>query len=191
LRSGVEFRLNDGKTPESAVSADPHGLLSLLEQYGAELHALLTRLTLRAGVAEDLLQELFLKLRHNEGMAQATNPRAYLFRTAMNLAFDWRRSQRPTEPLDHEPVARTQAPIDLLIDAEDWEQILDALPQVSELSRQALVLRYLQRQDYAEIATQLDRTEHQVRGLCARGLEQLRSLLRPPSRPHEQREIRS
>jgi RNA polymerase sigma factor (sigma-70 family) len=173
------------------VSADPHGLLNLLEKHGAELHALFTRLTLHAGVAEDLLQELFLKLRYTEGLARAVSPRAYLFRTAMNLAFDWRRSQRPIEPLDREPVASLQAPIDLLIDAEAWKQILDAFPHVSELSRQALVLRYLQQQDYAEIAVQLDRSEHQVRALCARGLEQLRSILRPPAREPEQRETRS
>ncbi len=161
------------------MSDDANGLLEILSRHGAELHALLTRLTLRAGVAEDLLQELFLKLRSAEGFARASDRKAYAFRAAVNLACDWRRARRLTEPLRIEPPAAAEAPLDRMIDAEELEQVLDALPSLSELSRQVLVLRYLQHEDTAEIARQLDRTEHQVRGLCSRALAQLRDLLRP------------
>jgi RNA polymerase sigma-70 factor (ECF subfamily) len=161
------------------VGSDPDGLLSILEMHGPELHRLFTRLTLRAGVAEDLLQDLFLKLRGTEGFAHAHNRKAYLFRTAVNLAFDWRRRQRPTEPLPDEPAAPAESPLDRLIDAEELEQVLDALQHLSELSRQVVVLRYLQHQEFAEIAEQLDKSEHQLRGLCSKALAQLRAILRP------------
>jgi DNA-directed RNA polymerase specialized sigma24 family protein len=59
------------------------------------------------------------------------------------------------------------------------EQVLDALPFLSELNGQVLVLRYLQQQEYDEIARQLGKTAHQVRGLCSRALSQLRAILQP------------
>jgi RNA polymerase sigma factor (sigma-70 family) len=161
------------------VSFDASQLLDLLETYGADLHALFTRLTLRADVAEDLLQELFLKLRTAEGLARAKNGKAYLFRTAIHLAFDWRRRQRPIESLRIEPADVADSALDRLIDAEELEQILEAMQRISELGRQVLVLRYLQQQEYADIAAQLGKTEHQVRGLCYKALEQLRLILRP------------
>ena len=161
------------------MGSDRGGLLSILETHGAELHALFTRLTLRPDVAEDLLQELFLKLQDAAGLAGAANRTAYVFRAAIHLAFDWRRAQRPTAPLRIDPESSAAAPLDRLIDAEELEQVLIAMEDLSELSRQVLVLRYLQQQDYREIARQLDKTEHQVRALCSKALEQLRTILQP------------
>ncbi len=161
------------------MNSEPNRLLDMLEAHGKQLFALFTRVTLRSGVAEDLLQELFLKLRNSAGFASAENQQAYLFRTAIHLAFDWRRIQRPTESLSQEQHTLEQAPLDRLIDAEALERILDAMQLLSELMRQCLVLRYLQSQAYAEIATQLGKTEHQIRGLCHKGLGELRVILRP------------
>jgi RNA polymerase sigma factor (sigma-70 family) len=168
------------------VSSDDGELLNILKQHGAQLHALLTRLTLRAGVAEDLLQELFLKLREADGFASAANRKAYVFQTAIHLAFDWRRRQRPTESLCEEPTIVSAAALDRLIDAEEMEQVLEAMRQLSELGRHVLVGRYLQFQDYGEIALELGKTEHQVRGLCHKALGQLRLILRPAGEPNQQ-----
>jgi len=153
-------------------------LLSILEMHGAELHALFTRLVPRAGVAEDLLQELFLKLRNAEGFGRADNRKAYVFRTAIHLAFDWREKQRLAEPLRIEPAAPVESPLDRLIIAEQLEQVLDAMENLSELGRRVIVLRYLQHQEYAEIGQQVGKTEHQVRGLCHKAIGQLQALLR-------------
>jgi RNA polymerase sigma-70 factor (ECF subfamily) len=173
------------------VSPDPKRLLGLLEAYGAELHTLFTRLTLRADAAEDLLQELFLKLRAADGLARADNPKAYLFRTAIRLAFDWRRARRPTEPLLTEPAAGSDSPLDRLIGVEELEQVLVALQDLSESGREVLVLRHLQHQEYAEIAEQLGKTEHQVRGLCSKALGQLRAALQPAAGEPDTPETRS
>jgi RNA polymerase sigma factor (sigma-70 family) len=161
------------------ANAGTAALLAMLETHGAELHALFTRLTLRAGVADDLLQELFLKLRASEGFASAANQKAYVFRSAINLGFDWRRSQRPTEPLRTEPTSPGRPVLAHLIDAEELEQVLEAMQYISDLGRQVVVLRYLQQQEYAEIAEQAGKTEHQVRGICYKALEQLRAALQP------------
>jgi RNA polymerase sigma factor (sigma-70 family) len=178
LRIGLESRQISVEEPQ--VQSEPNGLLHALEEHGAELFALLARLTMRIEVAEDLLQELFLKLRVAKGFATANNRKAYLFRTAIHLAFDWRRGQRPTEPLRSEPAGSPWSPLDQLIRAEELDLVLGALGNLSQLGRDAVVLRYLQHWDYAAIASQLGKTEHQVRGLCSKAIEQLRSSLLAP-----------
>jgi RNA polymerase sigma factor (sigma-70 family) len=171
------FRLEGRAHVEISVSSDPTGVLSILQTHGGQLHALLTRLTLRAGVAEDLLQDLFLKLQNAPGFARAANRRAYAFRAAVHLAFDWRRARRQTEPLPPSVPAVGASPLDRMIEAEEFDLILDAMQGLSELGRDILVLRYLQHQEYGDIAQQVGKTEHQVRGLCSRALGQLRTLL--------------
>ena len=68
-------------------------LLELLDRSGAGLHALLARLTLREDVAEELMQELFIKLHGAKDQGGIECWYAYARRTAINLAFDWRRRQ--------------------------------------------------------------------------------------------------
>ncbi len=165
------------------MNADADGLLGILERHGADLFALLYRLTLRADVAGDLLQDLFLKLRSSAGFARAADRKGYAFRTAVNLAFDWRRARRRSEPLLVEPQGVVEMPLDRLIDAEDLQQVLEALESLSPLGREVIVLHYLQHQDYAEIAKQLGKSEHQVRGLCHKALGTLRVALLPADEP--------
>jgi RNA polymerase sigma factor (sigma-70 family) len=141
------------------------------------LYALLSRLTLRADIAEDLLQDLFLKLHNSPRFHAADNFQAYVFRTAIHLAFDWRRRRRTSEPMEQEPAAAGGDPIERLVDAEELEQIINAMQFLSNATRECLVLRYLQHQEYAEIAVQTGKTEHQIRGLCRKGLEKLRKIL--------------
>lgn len=56
----------------------------------------LTRRTGCAAAAEDLAQDLWLKLQRIATPAsEIRNPAAYLFRAASNAAFDWRRREMP------------------------------------------------------------------------------------------------
>lgn len=167
------------------MSRDSSGLLSILDVYGAELYALLTRVTLRSDVAEDLLQELFLKLRDSAGLARARNARAYVFTAAIHLAFDWRRTRKPLASLDREPAAPGSPVLERMIQAEEFEQVLDALDQLSDLGRQVVVLRYLQHHEYRQIAQELGKTEHQVRALCSKAISQLQTILNPVPEPGE------
>jgi hypothetical protein len=52
----------------------------LLETDCRRLHRLLIRLTLLADAANDLLQELFLRLRSSTGFRNATDPAAFAVR---------------------------------------------------------------------------------------------------------------
>jgi RNA polymerase sigma-70 factor (ECF subfamily) len=155
-------------------------LLELLDKSGADLFALLTRLTLREDVAEELMQELFIKLNNSKGIGKVANWNAYAHRAAINLAFDWRRSQkRAVLPLGQatEPASNEDSPLGKLIHSEQMAETLDAVGKLKKSSREVLVMRYLQQESYDNIAKQLGKTSHQVRALCSRAIRSLRDVL--------------
>jgi RNA polymerase sigma-70 factor (ECF subfamily) len=165
-----------------------HDLVAILDAHGPALHALLLRLTLRQDVADDLLQETFVRLVHARGFNSATDPAAYAKRTAVNLAMDWRRARKRSPGADGgdtEPVSCDPPALDGLIDREDVERILDASVELSELSRQALVMRYVQQESFDAIGAALGRTPHQARGLCYAAVVELRARLSEKVVPHE------
>jgi len=156
-------------------------LLELLDRSGAGLYGLLTRLTLREDVAEELMQDLFLKLNGAKDQGGIDCWHAYARRTAINLAFDWRRRQKVRRacPLDGVPERASDSgePLGRLIQSEELEEVLAAIDRLAGTSREAFVMRYIQQDSYEEIAEQLGKTVHQVRGLCFRAMSTLRDLL--------------
>jgi RNA polymerase sigma factor (sigma-70 family) len=138
----------------------------------------MTRLTLREDVAEDLLQDLFIRLSRSDAFARAGNPEGFACRAAMRLAFDWRRGQRRRPEQRLETAGRTaDSPLQHLIDREEFDEVLEALGQLSEVRREVFILRHIQQQPYEAIAKALHRTTHQVRGICHKAIAQLRERL--------------
>jgi RNA polymerase sigma-70 factor (ECF subfamily) len=67
----------------------------VFDAWRPRLYSFLSRLTGRRDVAEDLLQETFLRLvAHAPELPEGTNLAAWLFRVARNLHVDWLRSRK-------------------------------------------------------------------------------------------------
>jgi len=168
-------------------------LLELLDKSGADLYALLTKLTLREDIAEELMQELFIKLNNSTGSGKVANWNAYARRSAINLAFDWRRAQKqkvlPLEQVS-EPASNDDSPLGKLVHSEEMQQTLDAIGRLKKSSREVLVMRYLQQESYDNIAKQLGKTSHQVRALSSRAIRNLRGVLSNEHKPSK-KEIRN
>ncbi len=161
-------------------------VLKLLEDNGEQLHALLVRLTLREDVAEDLMQELFLKLARGDRLLHARDALAYAIRAAANLAFDWRRAQkrRPrTESTEKGENVPARSPAGELIASEEIERVLSALDCLPRRDRDLIVMRYLQERNYGAMAHRLGRTPHQVRALCHKAVRRLRRIVEKSPSP--------
>jgi len=155
-------------------------LLEFLERSGPSLYALLTRLTLREDVAENLMQELFIKLNSSKAFDKAKYPVAYAHRAAANLAFDWRKKHK-RESLSlvdvREPASNNSSPLSRLAQKEELEEILNAIGRLSGISRETFVMRYIRQNSYEQIAQALGKDRHHVRVLCFRAMTRLRGLL--------------
>jgi RNA polymerase sigma-70 factor (ECF subfamily) len=153
--------------------------MELLDESGPSLYALLTKLTLNQDTAEELMQELFIKLNNSKTFQKAVNPSSYAHRTAINLALDWRRSRRKHLTLHqiNEPSSENSSPLTKLIQNEQLQQILSAIANLNGVFGEVVVMRYIQQLSYDDIADQLEKTAHQARAISYKAITHLRNLL--------------
>lgn len=161
----------------------------LFETAGKDLFTLLTQLTMREDVAEELMQELFVKLIRFKNLDKVGNLEAYARQAAVSLALDWRREHKlqiheetlqkaATLPSDEHP------PLSKMVQDEQLQKVLNAIGWLTDLPRDAFIMRYIQQQPYNYIAAQLGKTPHQIRALCHKTLKYLKFILsggEPPS----------
>jgi RNA polymerase sigma-70 factor, ECF subfamily len=167
---------------ERNLDKAPSLLLRLLDEYGVRLHALLTKITLREDVAEELLQELFLKLFNSDGFSKAPHPEHYLFRSAINLSFDWRsrvKDSMKVAPLTGQEPCSRPPPLDRMLHREAMERVMLVVEQLPPADRSLVVLRFLDGSSYEELAEQMESTPHRVRAHCSRVMARLRKQLDP------------
>jgi RNA polymerase sigma factor (sigma-70 family) len=134
--------------------------------------------------AKEVAQEAYVRLLGLEHREAISYLRAFLFKTASNLAVDRLRARRST------PVIVTDAKEDLLISDLSperqvaGEQMVGVLNQaLSELPckcRQVLLLHRFEGMSRAEIAQRMGLGERMVRLYMARALEHLRARLGEP-----------
>lgn len=127
-----------------------HCLTIAWKQHAAELRGWLRQRTGNTALADDLLQDLFLKaLRQGERFCELHNARAWLFEVVRNLLADHLRVAHHMVELPDDLVAQTQ-------DVDTVDALTRCLPRVlSELSaddREAITLCDLQGMAQAEFA---------------------------------------
>ena len=151
---------------QRAARQDPEALTRLVELYSRRVFGLLYRLTGRRDVAEDLLQETFLRVvRTIEQYEHAGRFEAWLFRIAANLARDRARKlgrRGTTGSLDEGsgsgmPSAATLAgdaggPEQSLLRAEAGAELEAALSRLSDAEREIILLRHFSELSFREIA---------------------------------------
>jgi RNA polymerase sigma factor (sigma-70 family) len=156
-------------------------VVQLLDQHGRSLHRLLARLTRCEQATADLMQDLFVKLSQADGAAHARNLYAYAWRSAVNLAFEWRRRRRANVgPLDEDAHVDESCspPLGRMILEEQLERVLAATARLDEPGRSVIIMRYIEQQSYEQIALRLGKDPNYLRSLCSKSLAQLRDTCR-------------
>jgi RNA polymerase sigma-70 factor (ECF subfamily) len=164
----------------------------LLRKYQTPLVNFLHRMVRDTAAAEDLAQEVFLRVyrarKKYEASAKFTT---WLFRIATNLALNALRDgryQRMEVSLDatgedDEPVlelpARAPGADERMIERDRAELIRRAVMALPEKQRVAVLLHKYQEMDYADIARILDCSESALKSLLFRAYETLRVQLAP------------
>lgn len=132
-------------------------------------------------VAEEVAQEVFTAVaRQATTLASHPNVVAWLYRTTRNVAEKARRSEHRRRHREQE--AHLMQDDSTASSPVDWEAVrpfIDrALDELSEVDREAVVLRFFANQPYASIASVLGSTEDAARMRVDRALEKLHAALR-------------
>lgn len=172
-------------------SGDADSFELLLNRYRAPLIRYFCRMVRDQALAEDLAQEVFLRVyQARERYQPEARFTTWLYRIATNLALnalrDRRDAEMPAEPANGEgdpPEARIvdsrPTAEQSLILSERERAIRQAVEALPDNQRAAVILHKYQEVDYRQIARILDVSESAVKSLLFRAYETLRARLEP------------
>lgn len=153
---------------------------TLVDRHSAEIFAYLWRLLRDTGDAEDCLQETFLRaFRSYERVRAQTNYRAWLYRIATNTARTHFRKRQRTEAhtIDLDPDLQADGPplSDRMERTELLQAVAQAVEELPEQQRAALIMRKYQELSYAEIADTLGCSEAAARANVYQAVKKLQA----------------
>jgi RNA polymerase sigma-70 factor, ECF subfamily len=165
--------------PTAVAPAAKTELGQLFEEHQARIFRAAFRILGNTTDAEDILQQVFLRVVRQEVPAdQVGNMDAYLYRSAINAALDlgrsrWRRSSLPlAEAAPDRAGASGTEPYEI----RNW--LRQALTVLSERQAEIFVLRYLEGYENREIAEMLATSQAVVAVSLFRARAQLKKELR-------------
>jgi RNA polymerase sigma-70 factor, ECF subfamily len=171
---------------------DQSAFAYLVERFQHRLVGILHHIVGNKDEAEDLAQEVFLRVyRTRTNYTPKAKFSTWLFTIANNLALNalrdrQRRPQVPLElrdsgpqPTDHLQSKRDQPPTQNLQHQELAAVIRRALDDLNERQRVAIVLNKFEDMEYAEIADVMGLTPKAVKSLLCRARVKLREALQP------------
>lgn len=185
--------LSDPEVMLRVAAGDDVAFDYLVEKYRRQMVSFMHRMTRNQAVAEELAQEVFLRVyRSRQSYAASAKFTTWLYRIATNLAVNHARDTKHERPenavnLD-EPNADTGMTMDVADGSLNAEQTIlrkerlaairrqvEALP---ERQRTAVIMHKYQNMDYKQIAAVLKLSESATKSLLFRAYETLRETLK-------------
>ena len=168
----------------------------LMVRYQVRLVTILEHLVGRRGQAEDLAQEVFLRVyRSRERYSPEAKFSTWLFTIANNVALNARRSKSRRREVNVEPAdssglggapldqmalaASGQMPARQLDKTEMRDVVRLAVGTLNERQRLAVLLSKFEEMSYADIAEAMEMSPQAVKSLLSRARENLRVVLEP------------
>lgn len=133
-------------------------------------------------LAQDITSETFTRLWKEISFdREVKSPSGFLFRVAKNLIIDHYRvkDQNPAnlDNLDNIIPDQKDDVLSTIVQNDEMRAIKVALDQLSEDSRLAVSLYYIEQLPYSDVAKALNRSQGATRVLVSRGMKQLRKIL--------------
>lgn len=171
---------------ERARDGDLEAFNDLVLCYQELLFALVVRMVPDRDQASDCVQEAFFSAYRNMASFRGGSVRSWLSRIAVNAAMDTQRlrKRRPADPYPEleddawqPPAGDAADPVNTSLTAERHRALNEALAQVTDVQRTAIVLYDVEGYDYAEIAEMTGVSLGTVKSRIHRGRLALRGLL--------------
>jgi len=185
--------LSDAEVMLRVAAGDDGAFDYLVEKYRRPMISFMYRMTHNQAVAEELAQEVFLRVyRSRQSYAASAKFTTWLYRIATNLAVNHARDTKYERPENtvaiDEPDTETGLTVDVADGSLNAEQTIlrrerlaairrqvEALP---ERQRMAVIMHKYQDMDYKQIAAVLKLSESATKSLLFRAYETLRETLK-------------
>jgi RNA polymerase sigma-70 factor, ECF subfamily len=169
-------------------AGDRVSFANIVEAYRRPVISHVYRLVRDVSVAEELAQEVFLRVFRSRDYRPTAKFRSWIFRIATNLALNWLRDHRHEathQRLDHPPAAaRLREPRARMLNIEEFlvkdsrlAEVRAAIAELPANHRAAVLMHKYQELDYHEMAEALNCSIPAIKSLLFRAYENLRKRL--------------
>jgi RNA polymerase sigma factor (sigma-70 family) len=165
-------------SPPQGIRQDPTAadadLVAWMAQYGPGLRRFFSR---RAGTddAEDLVQEVFLRLQARADADPVENVEGYLFKIARNVLISrYRRQRAPQDAWNEDDGGPDDlSPERILIGKQEYERLLAAIFDLPPRARAAFLFHRFDNMTYQAIADRMGIAKRSVKELMQRAIDRL------------------
>jgi RNA polymerase sigma-70 factor (ECF subfamily) len=185
--TGFQYEAADVPDPDAelmlrAKSGDPHAFDSLVRKHRAPILRYVLRLTRDRTSAEDVTQEVFLRVyRYRSNYEPSAKFTTWLYRIASHAAFNWIRDHhraRSHEPLEGRHFVDSSSRIDeWLAFQTSVSELLAAVQQLPDRQRQIVRLHKFEELGCEEIAERMGCSQQAIRSTLCRAYSNLRTRL--------------
>jgi RNA polymerase sigma factor (sigma-70 family) len=151
-------------------------------QWRSPLRRFLGRSGVRAADADDIAQEVFLRLMRYDKIELIDHPQAYLHKVASNVAAEWAIRAHNRQPHEHrwvEGLIDERHAESVLLAAQTREQVMRALNALTPRQREILKLFFSDGLSYVQISERLGESLRSIRRQFEKSYESLRQELDP------------
>lgn len=163
-----------------SVEQSQRWILMAMGRHGAELITMLWRILGNEPDVCDAYQQTFLKLAHNPEMEKPRNVKAYLFRTASNIAITMLRKKKVSKKSTTviAATATDESTMDYAADLDAKElgaRLRASIARLPDYLKEVVILRDLAELPYSQIATMLGISVSSARVYRSKGVVLLAS----------------
>jgi len=178
-----QSHISDAELIHAIVQGDEQAFASLYDRYHSSLLGFLLRILNSKAEAEDVLQEVFVQVWQHAPDYDETRGRVFtwLVTIARSRALDRLRSldsrERTVIRASHEWPENISDGVNDAIKSEQGEEVRQALEEIPEAQRHALLLAYFEGLSQSEIAARIGKPLGTIKTRTRDGLKKLRNLL--------------
>ena len=175
-------RSMDAELADRLMARDERALREVISAYGGVVHGMARRVVAEPSLAEEVAQDTFLALWRRPGAFDPSrgNLKSFLLGVARNKAIDLVRREealkRTKESLTSE-METTPTATTFTDELDERGAVHQALSQLSQVQREAIVLAYFGGRTYREVATELDIPEGTAKTRLRDGMSKLKTVL--------------
>jgi RNA polymerase sigma-70 factor (ECF subfamily) len=168
-----------------AHARDPGAISELYDRYAGSILRYMSLRVDERELAQDLTQEVFIKVIHGIGRFEYRDEKAFLgwlYTIAANVLSSYQRRRRlPATSFDGQADLIDQRSQDSARAITDRVALQQALSQLTKDQQQVLALRFFADMSNSEVAGALSRTEGAIKAIQYRALQSLQRILRRDS----------
>jgi RNA polymerase sigma-70 factor, ECF subfamily len=186
VRSRVTVQARDRALAQRLVAGDEHALQEAYQSYSAAVFGLALRVAANEAIAEEVVQEVFVRLWQHPDRFDATRGplRAYLLAMTHSRAVERVRAEDSLRRR-HENASREalrEPPVEdpelMLVDKDVGAAVRTALAALPESQRVPIEMAYFEGMSYRQVALALEEPEGTVKYRIRCGMQKLRTALR-------------